>query len=146
MGMICWSPLASGMLSGKYRGQESPAKETRFGKSQFYARRFWWKESVALVDEVATIAEELGKTSSQIALAWLLGDRRVAAPIVGARTVDQIGENLLAGEFDLPAEFRDRLSESLPLSHGYPKEWMDGTMPGMLKHAEYAPHHASSLP
>lgn len=146
LGMVCWSPLASGMLTGKYRGQESPTAESRFGKMEFYLRRYWWKESLVLVDEVVRMAGELGKTPSQIALAWLLGDRRVTAPIVGARTVDQIVENLDAGDFDLPAELRGRLTDLMPLNHGYPREWTEINFPPTFGRSEFDPRHATRLP
>ena len=146
VGMICWSPLASGMLTGKYRGEKQPTSEGRMSKAQYVVRRFWNDASVALVEEVARVGEEIGASPSQVSLAWLLGDRRVTAPIVGARTVDQIAENLGAGDLDLPQELRDRLSDALPLDHGYPNDWMRGSMPAMLKHAEFEPPHASRVP
>ncbi len=147
MGMICWSPLASGMLTGKYQGQDAPDPDSRFGKNAgVYLPRYWWDDARALVDEVIAVAEEVGKTPAQVSLAWLLGDRRVAAPIVGARTVEQVLDNLEAGEFDLPSELRDRLTDKMPLRHGYPREWMDGTFPNTFKHAEFEPPHTQRLP
>jgi len=147
MGMICWSPLASGMLTGKYQGQEAPDPDTRFGKNaRVYLPRYWWDDARALVDEVVEIAKDLGKTPAQIALSWLLGDRRIVAPIVGARTVDQILDNLVAGDFDLPVELHARLTDKMPIAHGYPKEWMDGSFPHTFRHAEFLPQHAQRLP
>ena len=147
MGMICWSPLASGMLTGKYRGQDSPDPESRFGRNAaVYLSRYWWDEARALVEEVVQVADEVGKNPAQVSLAWLLADRRVTAPIVGARTVDQVLDNLAAGDFDLPAELRDRLTQKMPLRHGYPKDWMDGTFPNTFRHAEFEPDHVQRLP
>ena len=73
-----------------------------------------------MVDAVVATAEELGKTPSQIALSWLFGDARITAAIVGARRVEQISENLEAGEFDLPYEVRQELTDAMPLAMGYP--------------------------
>ena len=147
MGMICWSPLASGMLTGKYRGQDAPDPTSRFGKNAaVYLPRYWWDDARALVDEAVDIAEALGRTPAQVALSWLLADRRVTAPIVGARTADQLLDNLVAGDFDLPAEHRDRLTAKMPLQHGYPKDWMDTTFPNTFRHAEFEPTHTQRRP
>jgi 1-deoxyxylulose-5-phosphate synthase len=147
LGMICWSPLASGLLTGKYRGQSKPEAGSRFGtNAEIYLPRYWHEQSLAVVDEVVAFAGDLGKTAAQISLAWLLGDHRVTAPIVGARTIEQINDNVVAGDFDLPVEIRDRLTAAMPLPHGYPKDWMDAQMPGTFKFAEFPPNHTSRLP
>jgi len=148
VGMICWSPLASGMLTGKYRGQEKPAPDSRLGqKASVYLERYWWDEALALVDLVASVAGELGVPSSQVALAWLLGDHRITAPIVGARTVEQIKENLVAGEFDLPDDVRAKLTDAMPLRLGYPKDWMVNSFAWTYERgAEFEPRHAQRLP
>ena len=148
MGMICWSPLASGMLTGKYRGQEKPDPDSRLGmKASVYLERYWWDDALKLVDLVSETAGELGVTPSQAALSWLVGDERVTAPIVGARTVEQLTENLLAGEFDLPGEVRTRLTDALPLRPGYPKDWMVNSFAWTYEHpAEFEPRHAQRLP
>ena len=147
MGMICWSPLASGLLTGKYRGQAQADPNSRHGKNaKAYVSRYWWDEALKLVDTVVEVAGELGKTPTQVALAWLLGDDRVTAPIVGARSAEQIIDSLGAGDFDLPAEARIRLTDAMPLPLGYPKEWMEGSFPGTFKHAEVDPRHTQRLP
>ncbi len=147
MGMICWSPLASGLLTGKYQGQETPAAESRLGKTAKLAvPRYWNDESLALVDEVVQIAKEEGKTPAQVALAWLLGDRRITAPIVGARTADQITDSLIVGDYDLPQEQRNRLTEAMPLDLGYPKDWMVNSFAWTFQHAEFEPRHGERLP
>ncbi len=147
LGMIPWSPLASGMLTGKYQGQEKPDEATRLGKNAaVYLPRYWHDESLALVDRVVETAGELDKTPAQVALAWLLGDRRVTAPIVGARTVEQIRDNLVVGDWDLPEDVRDRLTAAMPLPLGYPKDWMDNTFKNTFRHAEFDPTHKTNLP
>ena len=55
-----------------------------------------------------------------MALTWLLGDQRVTAVIVGARRVEQIAENLVSGDFDLPADVRQQLTDAMPLKLGSP--------------------------
>jgi len=147
LGMICWSPLASGMLTGKYRGQSKPDPDSRFGRNiGIYLSRYWWEEAFALVEEVVKAAGEVDRTPATVALSWLLGDRRVTAPIVGARTVEQIKANLEAGDYDLPMEIRERLTAAMPLRHGYPKDWIDNSLPNTFRHAEFEPRHSVKLP
>ena len=147
VGMICWSPLAAGMLSGKYRGQNAPAEGTRHGHQKaIVENRYWFDEARQLVDKVADIAGRIGKTPSQVALSWLFGDSRVTAAIVGARRVEQITENLVAGDFDLDADARAELTEAMPLKLGYPYEWtaLNGT-PALDK-GEAHPRHTVRMP
>ncbi len=147
LGMICWSPLASGLLTGKYRNQASPPAGSRFAyQAKLYLPRFWWEEALKLVDLLVGTAEKLGKSPAQTALSWLFGDDRITAAIVGARTVEQIADNVAAGDFDLPEESRKVLTDALPLKLGYPKEWMDITFAGTFGIAESSPRHVSRLP
>ena len=78
--------------------------------------------------------------------AELLGDRRVTAAIIGARRVEQVGENLVAGDFDLPAEIRQQPTDAMPLKLGYPYEWMATNLPGTFGKAEAEPTHTMRLP
>ena len=146
LGMICWSPLAAGMLSGKYRGQDKPEAGTRHGHQQaILVGRYWSDDAAKLVETVVASAEEVGKTPSQVALSWLFGDPRITAAIVGARRVEQIVENLDAGDFDLPLELRQQLTDAMPLPMGYPYEWTISSGPN-LKRAEMDPKHVSTQP
>jgi aryl-alcohol dehydrogenase-like predicted oxidoreductase len=146
LGMICWSPLAAGMLSGKYRGQDKPEAGTRHGHQQaILVGRYWSDDAAKLVETVVATAEELGKTPSQVALSWLFGDPRITAAIVGARRVEQIVENLDAGDFDLPLELRQQLTDAMPLPMGYPYEWTTTSGP-TLKRGELDPVHMVRMP
>ncbi len=147
LGMICWSPLAAGMLSGKYRGQNAPAEGTRHGlQKAIVENRYWFDEARKIVDTVVEVAGRIGRTPSQVALSWLFGDARVTAAIVGARRVEQLTENLEAGDFDLDAEVRAELSGAMPLKLGYPYEWtsVNGLPP--LDKAEMHPRHVVRIP
>jgi aryl-alcohol dehydrogenase-like predicted oxidoreductase len=146
LGMICWSPLAAGMLSGKYRGQAKPAEGTRHGhQTSIVLNRYWFDEATAMVETLVQVAGRIGRTPSQVALSWLLGDARVTAAIVGARRVEQIKENLEAGDTDLAPEVRDELTAAMPLAMGYPFEWTAGQVPNLRK-AEADPHHTVRMP
>lgn len=147
VGMICWSPLAAGMLSGKYRGQNAPAEGTRHGiQKAIVENRYWFDEARVLVDKVAEVATRIGKTPSQVALSWLFGDSRITAAIIGARRVEQLAENLAAGDFDLPADVRDELTDAMPLKLGYPQEWTSLNGTPALDKGEAHPIHTVRMP
>ncbi len=147
LAMICWSPLAAGMLSGKYRDQEKPDAKSRIGlQASITLPRYWFEDSLKLIDLVVDIAKKLDHTPSQVALSWLLGDRRVTAAIIGARRVEQVAENLVAGDFDLPTDIRQQLTDAMPLKLGYPYEWMATTMPNTFGKAELDPRHIVRVP
>jgi 1-deoxyxylulose-5-phosphate synthase len=147
IGMICWSPLAAGMLSGKYQGQNRPAAETRHGhQAAIVENRYWFDDGLKVVDAVVAVAERIGKTPSQVALSWLFGDARVTAAIVGARRAEQLAENLDAGDFDLPADVRQELSDAVPFRLGYPQEWTSLNGTPSLDKGEAHPRHVQRMP
>ena len=146
-GMICWSPLAAGMLSGKYKGEEKPPEGSRHAQQgRIVGERFWFDEAKTIVDKVVEIAGRIGRTPSQVALSWLFGDARITAAIVGARRLEQLEENLLAGDFDLPPEVREELSDAVPFRMGYPHEWVALNVPGALRKGELDPAHLQRMP
>jgi len=106
--VLPWSPLASGVLSGKYRsGIRNPPAGTRIAESkdvEFYASRFENDRMGRIVGTVEMVAQETGKTMSQVALNWLLGRPAVTAPIIGARTLGQLSENLGSTGWSLSPE------------------------------------------
>ena len=147
LAMICWSPLAAGMLTGKYREKDKPDEASRIGfQASVALPRYWFDDALKLIDLVVETAGKLGKTPSQVALSWLLGDARVTAAIIGARRIEQVEENLVAGDYDLPEDERRKLTEAMPLKLGYPYEWMATNMPGTFGQAELTPPHATWLP
>lgn len=147
LGMICWSPLAAGMLSGKYRGADKPDEKTRIGiQAAIALPRYWFDDALKMIDILAETADSLGKTPSQVALSWLLGDIRVTAAIIGARSETQVAENLEAGDFDLPADVRQRLTDAMPLKLGYPYEWTSFNLPNTFGRAEADPRHVERIP
>ncbi|MBN9348404.1 MAG: aldo/keto reductase [Devosia sp.] len=147
VGMICWSPLAAGMLSGKYAGQNAPAEGTRHGiQKAIVENRYWFDEARQLVDKVVEIAGRIGRTPSQVALSWLFGDARVTAAIVGARRIEQLTENLAAGDFELEADVRAELTDAMPLRLGYPHEWTSLNGTPSLDKGEAHPRHTVRMP
>ena len=140
MGLICWSPLASGFLAGKYPRSDRPEEGTRMAhRAEMDLPRYWHDEGFRVVDGVAALAKEQGKTPAQVSLAWLLHDRRVTAVIIGARTPEQVDDNMVVGNWDLPEPAHERLTNVVPFNHGYPREWMDITYPGTFGGTEFPP-------
>jgi len=98
VGQVVWSPLAQGVLTGKYaRGQAPPADSraasTRMGA---FIRRWMSDEVLAAVDKLRTVAEEAAMTVAQLALAWVLREPSVASAIIGASRPSQLEENCAA--------------------------------------------------
>ena len=103
---IVWSPLAEGVLTGKYRpGSPAPA-ETRATSERMGATISRRLDDATLerVERLRAIADGLGYTTAQVALAWILREDNVAAPIVGASRPDQVRENAAAADIDLDPE------------------------------------------
>ena len=105
---IVWSPLAQGVLSGKYAPGAPPAADTRAGSEQMSGPiRGWMREEVLeAVQRLKPLAQEAGCSLSQFALAWVLREQNVASAIVGASRPEQLQENAAAAELDIdPAMF-----------------------------------------
>ena len=106
--VLPWSPLASGVLSGKYKdGIRNPPAGSRIADGEdieFYAARFDNDRTRRIVRAVEGVAKEIGKPMSQVALNWLLCRPAVTAPIIGARNLGQLSENLGSTGWSLSEE------------------------------------------
>jgi len=110
---VCpWSPLGQGFLTGKYDREDGLTGESRAAESSRFEDAYLTEQNFDLHDELDAVADEVDATPAQTALAWLSHREGVTAPIVGARTVDQLTENLAAAEIDLTDEQVDRLTEA----------------------------------
>ena len=112
IGVVPWSPLAGGFLTGKYSRGEEPPEGTRGATDQQFRDSYLTDENFDVLEAVEAVAEEVDATPVQVSLAWLTEHKQVTAPIVGARTVDQLTENLAATEIDLTDEQFERLAEA----------------------------------
>ena len=127
VGITPWGPLGGGFLSGKYRFDKRPtiAEEGRLATTpdeweESWARRATeqnWK-ILAVVEEI--VAAHAGSTFSQVALAWLLTRPAVASVVIGARTIDQLEDNIKAGDLHLTNGEVSRLNEISSPLEGYP--------------------------
>ena len=107
LGVIPYSPLASGFLTGKYR-RDRPLPESRRAESR---KRVMTEKNLALIEKMDEIAEAHTATVSQVALAWILADPVITSPIIGATSVEQLEENLGALEVKLTKEEQIMLDE-----------------------------------
>ena len=109
VGIVPYTPLASGILTGKYKSGEEPAKGTRFADLPAIRERLT-DVKLAKADKVRAWAEERGHTAAEAAVAWLLAHPVVSSVIVGARTAAQVKENVKIADWTMTAEERDELS------------------------------------
>ena len=103
---IVWSPLAEGVLTGKYRPGSAPPADTRATSERMGATvgRRMDETTLERVQRLRPIGERLGTTTTQLALAWILREQNVAAAIVGASRPEQVRENAAAADVDLDEE------------------------------------------
>lgn len=122
LGLLPWSPLGRGVLTGKYR-EGRPADSRAASQSrQGFVSRYFDERSAGIVEAVATAAEGLGTSPLAVALAWVRDRPGVAAPIVGARTVGQLLGSLQAEELTLPESIRAALDDVSAPAIGYPED------------------------
>ena len=131
LGILPWSPLAGGFLSGKYRKDQTPPAGSRYDTER-------WKKSLARFDNprnwqilaaLDQTAAETAHSVAAVALAWLSQKPAVTSVIFGARTVAQLQDNLQAAELTLSAEQMARLDAASSFELGYPYEFL-GRMTG----------------
>ncbi|WP_201787159.1 aldo/keto reductase [Actinoplanes sp. TFC3] len=124
LGTVLWSPLAGGVLTGKYSREDltnPPNDDTGSVRKSFnVALGGVTERSLAIVDVVKEVADELGRTPAQVGLAWTLQNPAVTAPVIGARTTEQLRENLGALEVDLSPSHLARLNDISAIDLGFP--------------------------
>ncbi|HEX2823877.1 MAG TPA: aldo/keto reductase [Streptosporangiaceae bacterium] len=106
LGLLPWSPLASGWLTGKYRRDEPPGQGTRLSDQMDQGMRIWnerghLERTWQVIDAVRKVADGRGVSMSQVAIAWVLARPAVCSVILGARTLAQLDDNLAAGDVKL---------------------------------------------
>jgi aryl-alcohol dehydrogenase-like predicted oxidoreductase len=121
LGVLVWSPLAGGLLSGKYRRDAKPASGARHLTDWNEPPVYDEGQLYDIVDVLVAIGEQRGVPAAQVALAWLLGRPAVTSLVIGARTTGQLADNLAAASLTLTAEERGKLdaASALPLLYPY---------------------------
>ncbi|MGW0229737.1 aldo/keto reductase [Actinopolymorpha singaporensis] len=126
IGILPWSPLAGGWLTGKYQRDSAPTGATRLGENpdrgmEAYAKRNADERTWRVIDAVRKVADGRGISMAQVALAWLADRPAVTSVILGARTVEQLDDNLGAAGLHLSEEETTLLTEaSEPIVDDYP--------------------------
>jgi aryl-alcohol dehydrogenase-like predicted oxidoreductase len=126
LGFICWSPLRGGWLTGKYRrDMAGPPEGTRVKAAEEHGWSEAWsvyntEHTWNLIDELIAVAEDVNKSAAQVALNWLLQRPGVTAPIIGARTMEHLEDNLGATGWSLSDEQVDRLNQASDVRLPYP--------------------------
>ena len=126
LGVICWSPLSGGMLTGKYNDPKIPLKGTRLdARSDISDGRYekWYKNSYDTVTEIKKISSETGQKPAVISLSWLLRNKGVTSVIAGARNLEQIKGNITASDWELSDNYFNRLNELTKILYRHPNNW-----------------------
>jgi aryl-alcohol dehydrogenase-like predicted oxidoreductase len=136
MGVMVWSPLASGLLSGKYRLSQDSAVgagrletlkgSTNPGFQKFTPRNF------AIVAELEAVAKEVGRSMAQVAINWVTNRPGVASTIIGATKLAQLDDNIRALNFTLPPELTDWLDRASAPERPFPYTFFDAEIQGMI--------------
>jgi aryl-alcohol dehydrogenase-like predicted oxidoreductase len=126
LGVIPWSPLRGGWLSGKFRrGMTAPPEGSRIKTAEEQGWSEAWnlydnEHTWSVLDTLFAVAEEVGKTPAQVAINWLLQRPGVTAPIIGARTLEQLEDNLGASGWSLDDKQMARLTQVSERQLPYP--------------------------
>lgn len=126
MGLLPWSPLAGGWLTGKYKRDQAPTGATRLGENpkrggEAYEARNAQERTWAIIGAVEEIARARGVSMAQVALAWVVARPAVTSVILGARTPEQLSDNLGAAKLTLSDEEMQKLTDvSAPTPGQYP--------------------------
>ena len=123
MGLLPWSPLAGGLLSGKYRRDQAAEGGLRWtvrpDRIAGISDKSW-----EIVEALREVAAELEATPAQVAIAWLLGRPTVTSVIFGCRSVEQLQDNVAAAELSLPDELTKKLDDISCPDFGYPYDFI----------------------
>ena len=124
LGILPWSPLAGGFLSGKYNKDAPPPAGARLDKWKDRWARFDNPRNWRILEAVNAVASALGASAAQVALAWLLHKPTVASVIFGARSVAQLDDNVAAAGLAIPPELIKKLDDASAFELGYPYDFM----------------------
>jgi aryl-alcohol dehydrogenase-like predicted oxidoreductase len=126
LGLLPWSPLGGGWLTGKYQRDQRPTGTTRLGEDPGRGMEAWDRRGTertwAIIEAVQQVAEARGVSMAQVALSWVTNRPGVTSTILGARTLEQLDDNLASVEVDLTAEEQsvlDKASDLHPTDYPY---------------------------
>lgn len=118
LAVTAWAPLAGGALTGKYLNKNDSPKRLKEGSKRLN------ENSILIAKEVGKIADEIGCSAGNVALRWVMNQKGIIIPVVGARNVKQIEDNLKCLEVKLSDEQLNRLNEVSKIELGFPHEFL----------------------
>ena len=124
LGVLPWSPLAGGFLSGKYAEEPAAASGRAPRQVEGTLRGFDTDRGWRILDAVNALAREKQTTPAAVALAWLLAKPAVTSVIFGARSVEQLDDNLKAADVTLSIDDVQRLDDASAFELGYPYKFI----------------------
>jgi aryl-alcohol dehydrogenase-like predicted oxidoreductase len=119
VGVIPYNPIAGGLLSGKYNRSAPPPDGGRFtlgSAGGMYQERYWHDREFDTVEQLRALADEAGVSLVTLSVAWVLANKAVTAPIIGASRAEQLDASLAAMEYSLDADLKRKLDE---VTHEY---------------------------
>lgn len=119
LAVIPYNPLAGGLLTGKHRRAAPPPEGSRFTlgtAGKMYTERYWKEREFDTVEALAALAKEDGIAPATLAVAWVLSNPAVTAPIIGASKPEQLAASVAAADYTLDPKLRERLDQ---LTHDY---------------------------
>jgi aryl-alcohol dehydrogenase-like predicted oxidoreductase len=124
LGLLPWSPLAGGFLSGKYRRDSAKPDNARLTVKDERFKKLDTERNWMVLEELCALSQETDHSASALALAWLLRKPTVSSVIFGARSVEQLEANFKAATIDLPQNVFDRLDKVSALKRDYPYDFL----------------------
>ena len=122
---LAWSPLAGGVLAGKYTKEDLKREDNGGGRKQMSQSMGQLNErSIEIGEQVKTIAQEIGRSPSQVSLNWLMQQPGGTIPIVGARKLSHVEDNLQAVDFTLTPEQIERLNQASQIEPPFPHNFL----------------------
>ncbi len=121
LGVVVWSPLAGGFLTGKYQPGQDKVAGSRSEEGWAFPERYFAPNADETLTVLLDVAKELGRTPAQVATRWVLEQPAITSAIIGARTLAQADDNLRAGGWQLPQEALTKLNQVSALRARYPK-------------------------
>jgi aryl-alcohol dehydrogenase-like predicted oxidoreductase len=128
LGLVAWSPLAGGVLTGKYHGHGSPEEPGRMSNEMMKAFMPEQQRADRVVAAVKKVSDETGRSAAQVALAWLRYRQVPVIPIIGARKLSQLQDNLASLEVALSSEQLKTLDEASRIELGFPHHFYDNPL------------------
>jgi 1-deoxyxylulose-5-phosphate synthase len=114
VGVIPYNPIAGGLLSGKHSGSAPPPEGTRFTlgwAGQMYQERYWNERAFETVEALRKLADQAGTSLVTLSVAWVLANKAITAPIIGASRPQQLDASLAAAEYKLDPDLKRQMDE-----------------------------------